>query len=464
VIRSLNIWLAALLLFAAVCVGSSAQAQSDGKRIAVMRFTGPSAGAFQGQVTQGLKQRAEVELVATSEVQDTASRLGNSLSSDTEYREVGEALELSAFIEGNVVKKGKNLEATVRVRDAGSGAVVHEETWTRRRAQVKTLKPVVWGALGPAIAQTSPPAPKAQPKPTKSAPVAEPAPRPRSRPAKRLDEEEEEERARARKRGDDDEEERPRRADGKSARHPALVVAAGPQLMWRSLKYEGDTNFNNYKNKAGKPAINLGLSAQYYPGAHVSARWYSNVGLDLDLAYTMGLKSQQEDKATGKVKDYDTTAYELGIGAIWRFPLGAFEPRLRAGYFKQVFDVAVPEETTLLPSVDYSALRFGLGTAVHVADSVSLDVAFAYLFVLGTGDLEKPRFGEDVETSGWEAGAGVLLHIKEVYGLRLGLDYRRYSYDFGLSDSALRLPKSGSDGYLRLALTFVYALPGVSSP
>jgi TolB-like protein len=464
VIRSLNIWFAALLTLALMCGARAAQAQDDKKRVSVLKFQGPSAAAFQAQVSQALKQRSEVELVPATEVKETAARLGNSLESDTEYREVGEALELSAYIEGTVVKKARDLQVTVRVRDASSGAVVHEETWARRRSKVKTLKPVVWSALGPAIAETSAPTPKAKPKPkpTKPEPVAEldeeeeEEERPRTRPTPRAAEERERPSAAADEDEDDDEAPKARRRGGKTALHPALVLAVGPRLMWRKLKYEGDTNFNTYRNEAGNPAFNLALSAQYYPGAHSSTKWYADLGLDVNFDYTLGLKSKQGGEELG------TTAYDMGIGAIYRIPLGAFEPRLRLGYIKQVFEVDV-DENTLLPALDYSAIRLGVGTAINIVESFAFDVSFAYLLVLGTGELEEPRFGEDVEASGWEAGAGFLLRFAEVYGARLALDYRRYKYDFGLSDSdsVQRLPRSGKDGYLRLGLFFVYSLPGV---
>jgi TolB-like protein/opacity protein-like surface antigen len=461
--RLLNIWFSALAVLAMVCVVSAAQAQ-DKKRIAVMKFEGPSAAAFQAQVSQALKQRSEVELVSASEVKSTASRLGNELSSDGDYREVGEALELSAFIEGTVEKKARNLQANVRVRDASSGAVVHEETWTRRRSQVKQLKPLVWGALGPAIGQTSSPTPKAKPnkatKPARDpladvdedeeAPPKEVAPRARPKPAPRAD----------RERPRDDEEppaeddDAPRRASGKSALRPTFVLAVGPGLLWRKLRYEGDTNFNSYKNEVGNPGTNLSLRAAYFFAAHKSTEWYTNLGLELGFDYTI-VKSKLGSETL------DTSAYDLAFGAIYRFPLGDFEPFLRAGYVMQKFAVDVSDQT-FLPEVTYSALRVGAGTVINIAESFAFDVSFAYLPVFGTGELEEPRFGEDVSTKGWEAGAGALVRFKEVYGLRLALDYRRYGYNFGLSDSEMldRLPRSGRDGYLRLGLFFVYNVPG----
>jgi TolB-like protein len=467
VIRSLNIWLAAWVVLAAALLSAIAvrpvRAQ-DTKRVAVLEFTGPSASAVQTQVSQGLKQRSEVELVSAREVKSTADRLGNSLETATEYKEVGEALELSAFVEGTVVKRGRNLQATVRVRNASTGEVIHEETWSRKRSGIKTIKPQVWDALGPAISESSAPL-KPKPKP---APKTKPKPKPVAEEPDEAEEEQEEEaprasrRRRARDEEKDEEEEedddKPARRSvpgDKSVAHPALVASIGPRIMWRKLAYEGDTNLNSYTSfDEGSPSFNLAIAAQYYPGAHSSTAWYSDLGLDVDLDYAIGLKSKQAGK------ELSTTAYELGIGAIYRFPIGDFEPRVRVGYVKHVFDVKVPEGV-FLPSIDYSAIRLGIGMGINLVEWLSIDANFAYLPVLGTGELSEERYGNKVETSAWEAGAGVTTRFKEVYGVRVALDYRRYSYDFGLVDNDLiQLPTEGTDSYLRMTVAFVYTLPG----
>jgi TolB-like protein len=465
VIRSLNIWFAAWVVFAAALLSQGSAVAQDEKRVAVLEFTGPSAGAVQAQVSQGLKARSEVEIVSAREVKSTADRLGNSLDSATEYKEVGEALEVSAFIEGTVEKRGRNLQANVTVRNASTGEVIHEETWTKRRSGLKTIKPEVWKKLGPAIQESSAPV-KSKQKPGKVKPkpveVEEEEPAPVAQP----EEEEEEEPARATRRRrpqrdeedeDEDKSARSARAGNKSVLHPALTAFIGPRIMWRTLSYEGDTNLNSYKsNDEGSPSFNLALGAQYFPGAHTSAAWYSDLGLDVDLDYAIGLKSKQAGK------ELSTTAYEVGVGVIYRIPLGDFVPRVRVGYVKHVFDVDVPS-TILLPSIDYSAIRLGLGTAINLVEWLSLDVSFAYLPILGTGELSEARYGDKVETKSWEAGAGVLVRFKEVYGVRAGLDFRRYKYDFGLSNNAaIQLPTTGTDSYLRMTVAFVYNLPGVA--
>jgi len=460
VIRSLNIWFAAWLVLVAALLSQGSAAAQDAKRVAVLEFTGPSASAVQAQVSQGLKARSEVELVSSKEVKSTTDRLGNSLESASDYKEVGEALELSAFVEGEVEKRGRNLQANVRVRNASTGEVIHEETWSKRRSALKTIKPTVWTALGPAVEESSAPL-KAKPKPTKAKPKPMVVEEEEEPPPVAAQDEEEEEQPSKKHAQDEEEEDRPARRSArgnKSALHPALSAFFGPRIMWRTLKYEGDTNLNSYKSTdEGSPSFNLALGAQYFPGAHFSNRWYADLGADFELDYAIGLKSKDQDG-----KEYSTTAYEVGFGAVYRIPLGDFVPRFRVGFVKQVFDVDLPPPA-LLPSIDYTAIRLGLGTAINLVDWLSIDVSFAYLPVLGTGELSEPRYGDKVETGAWEAGAGVLVRFKETYGVRTALDFRRYKYDFGLSNNAeITLPTAGTDSYLRLTFAFVYNMPGVA--
>jgi TolB-like protein len=490
VIRSLNIWWAAwtLVVAASFAAASGASAQ-EAKRVAVLDFTGTSASAVQSQIMSALKEQSEVELVSGREVKSTSSRLGNSLSRSSDFKEVGEALDLSAFIEGDVEKKGHRLQATVRVRDASTGSVVHEETWSRRPSGLKTIKPQVWVALGPAIGETSAPAKPKPAKTTKPSKTKPPPPPPPEEEEEQEDEEEEvpvarsteeddaaerkrarqqaqQERERERAREEEEEEqEREQRSekkkksgpDNQSASHPALVAFFGPRIMWRTLQYEGSpssTNFQTYSSSdEGTPSFNLALGARWFPGAHKRSDWLSDIGLDFDLDYALGLKA----KVAESNKKVSVSAYELGIGAIYRIPLDSFVPFVRLGFVKHVFDVDLPT----MPGLSYSNIRIGAGTSINLVDWLAFDVNFAYLLVLGAGELEDANFGEDVSTTGWEAGGGALVRFNEVWGARLALDYRRYKYDFGLSDNpGTVLPKSGTDGYLRLSAAVVFTLPG----
>ncbi len=482
-IRSLNIWWAAWALWVALFVAAlphDASAQ-DAKRVAVLEFKGTSASAVQAQIVAGLKDRSEVELVSSREAESTANRLDASLSNAAGFKEVAEALDVSAFITGDVKKSGHRLQATVQVINGSTGKVLHEETYSRRSSALKKIKPTVWTALGPSIEQSASPASKAKPsKGGKPAKATKPPPPPppveeeeeeEERPSRddgRAERERERKQERERRRQQEEEEEReeaeekaePKKKQlpgDKSATHPALVASLGPRIMWRSLQYEGSpssTNFQTYSSSdEGTPSFNIALGAQWYPGAHTRNDWVSDLGLDFDLDYAVGLKA----KVAESNRQVSVSAYELGIGAIYRLPLESFEPRLRVGYVKHVFDVDLPT----MPGLDYNSIRINLGTAINLVDWLSFDVNFGYLIVMSVGELSNQNFGEDVQTKAWEAGAGALVKFTPEWGARIGVDYRRYKYDFGLSDNPdTVLPKDGTDGYLRLTLSAVYSMAG----
>lgn len=467
--RSFSIWLSALSMVVALVLSSGVRAEDD-KRITILTFEGPSAKSVQGQVLRALKHHRHVELVSARDVANTADRLGNDMTSEADFRELGEALELSAFIEGKVAKKGRNLQVTVSVRNAATGEVIHEETWTRRRSELKKIRPLVWDALAPAISESS--APTGKPKPKKGKPVPPPPePTEEELPEEELPEEEEvavvpppppPKKKRPPPEPEEAPEEAPEpapKAPKKGGTHAALIASIGPRLSWRTLKYEGATNLNSYKHPAGSPFFSLPIAAQYYPGAHFSNAWYSNLGLDFEFDYNLGGKSSLDGR------ELKTTAYDLGVGAIYRIPTADFEPRFRLGYVRQAFIVEDGSQT-MLPDVEYDAIRLGAGTAIKFVDWFAFDVNFAYLFVLGTGELESPDYADNLSTKAWEAGAAFAMRFRDVYGLRIGIDYRRYKYDFSLSDNSDTdlvddLPKTGTDGYLRVGAYFTYSLPGV---
>lgn len=242
-----------------------------------------------------------------------------------------------------------------------------------------------------------------------------------------------------------------------STQHPALVISLGPRMMWRSLSYEGPTNLSSYSSygkDGGTPSFNLALGVAWFPGAHVSSRWYSDLGIEADLDYAIGLKSKQGER------ELNTTAYEFAGGAVYRIPLDTFEPRIRAGYVKHAFEVDVPS-TTPLPRVNYSAVRVGAGCIINIVEAFALDVNLAALIVLDTGEIGTKTFGDQLTAFSWETSGGAIVRFKQRYGIRMGADFRRYLLDFGKSTNATwMLPKKATDDYLRATLSFVYMLPG----
>jgi hypothetical protein len=433
VARALNGWFAACIGVWLLFFAASGAAQPT-KRVVVLEFKGPSAAAVRGHVLAALTHHSEVQVVSSKDAARTAQELSLTLNNADDLTRVAQELDLSAFIEGEVTKEGKNLRALVRVRNAATGEVVHEEPWTRKnKAQLKAVRANFWEIMGPHILATEAP-PKAE------APPPEPEPEVAPEPVAVEQEEAPPE--------------EPKPASEKSATHPALVVAVGPRLMWRVLNYEDITTLSNYKNDFASPGVNAAVNIAWYPGAHVRKDWVSDLGLELDADYTMGLKSKQG------TQNLSTSAYRFDVGAVYRIPLDVFEPRLRVGYVLQHFDV---EKADTLPSVSYGSVRFGLGIAMHVIEQLTLDANFSYFATLSTGDLGSTKYASDASARALEAQVGALIRIAGPFGLRIDFDFTRYYVDFGKSMNAMQtLPKTGTDDFRRLGLSFVFAMGGVN--
>jgi hypothetical protein len=416
-------------------VSAAPGAAQQTKRVVVLEFKGPSSAAVRGHVLAALGAHSEVEVVSSKEAARTAQQLSVTLNNADDLTRVAQELQVSAFIEGEVSKEGKNLRALVRVRNAATGEVVHEEPWTRKnKAQLKAVRGNFWDVMGPHILATEAPA-----KPVEAPPEPEPEePKPVLIGDDELPEPELVEHV----------------PSGKSATHPALVVSVGPRFMWRVLNYEGTTTLSNYKNDFASPGINSAVSAAWYPGAHKRNDWASDFGLEVDFDYTVGLKSKQGNE------NLSTTAYRFDAGAIYRIPLDTFEPRVRVGYVMQTFEV---EKATTLPPVSYGSVRLGGGIAVHIIEQLTLDVNLAYFLTLGLGDLGTASYASDASASAFQATGGLLARFSECCGMRVDFDFTRYYVDYGNSSNAsLMLPDSGTDDFRRLTLAFVYTMGGVA--
>jgi hypothetical protein len=236
------------------------------------------------------------------------------------------------------------------------------------------------------------------------------------------------------------------------------VAALGGRMLWRELSYgDGDTSLNRYSSYGrddGSPGVSLVLQLQLFPGAFVSSKWASNLGIEAGGDLTLGLKSKQTNV------EYKTTAYNVEAGLVYRFPFEIFEPQVRVGYVLQAFKVNGPESLGV-PPVKYQSVRIGAGVILRLVEMFHLDAAFAFLPVLSAGPIGNKRYAEKLGAYAWEVGGGASVYIKQVYGIRAGAEYRRYQLDFNKSQSKYTLPKDGTDDYLRITLSFVYVLPGL---
>lgn len=445
--RGFEIWaLVALLLsaWASWTIAPHAAAE-DSKRVVVQSFRGPSGGVARNHVVGALKQQSDVEIYPSESFEGLSGAALQAAAAEA---------GVSAIIEGKVKKKGKLLQVNVSVRDASTDEVLRDADWTRKKNQLDDIRDKFWMVMGPYVMRTSVPAkPERQPE---VVPVA-PPPRPRveqaEKPAPRVAATDSESAP------EPEAEPTPDKSE-KNPFHPALSVMFGWRLMWRKLAFDSGTTLNGYSSYAsdeGSPsAFNLALDAQWFPAAHWRSDWVSDLGVEVDGDVAIGLNSRQGPGG----KKYKTNAYEIAGGLVYRLPFEIFEPRFRASYVLQDFNPQTPLALAT-PAVKYSALRFGVGTLIKLVDVFTIDVSFGYLYVLDTGEIGTATFAKDATAWGWEVGGGAMVRIKQVFGIRLAADFRRYSLNMhGSENSRFILPKKASDDYLRTTLSFVYMLPG----
>ncbi|HVZ89165.1 MAG TPA: hypothetical protein VHG72_19510 [Polyangia bacterium] len=116
---------------------------TPGAKVAVFSFTGDDAEPLRKQVMRLFKSKG-LKLVTSLRSVDSAEQ----------YREMAAALNLVAYIDGEVAMDGSDASATVFVRSGASGLRAASATFSGDRRQVTaSLGKDLWEKLAPALGQ-----------------------------------------------------------------------------------------------------------------------------------------------------------------------------------------------------------------------------------------------------------------------------------------------------------------------
>jgi hypothetical protein len=409
--------------------GASAQS-----RVVVLSFEGPSAAGARAAVVQTLSKADGFVVVKESDATSASESSNSDLSTESGRVTVARQLSLSALIDGDVAKHGKELELSVRVFNGRDGALLATKKFRASRdALPRKVKKGLLSELAGTLAHAQPPEaktePAPEPEPVAKTPVAEP-----TSPAPAIEGEPE-----------------PEQPTG--PRPIALELGASVRLLTRSLSYK-DTLLSTAEHSLD-PTPALRIEARWYPAAHVTSSFASNLGLDLH-----GQMMWPVDAKKGSTK-FKTTSIAFGIAARLRIPLAAHQLGLFAGYGGQSVKIADANGVDPgVPSVAYGFVRLGADGRFMLSDPISLGVRAAYLLLTGFGELGESAWFPHVSGGGVEAELSLGYDLSRLVALNAGAGMVRYfmSLNPEPNDSGAKLGRIAGG----LTDQYLYGLLGIT--
>jgi hypothetical protein len=242
----------------------------------------------------------------------------------------------------------------------------------------------------------------------------------------------------------------------------ALDLAVGPRFMSRDLSWSpGGTTLHGYTLGF---APSVGVLLAWYPAAHVTGGWASNIGLAASIEYTPGLVSDGPMNAR-----YPTSESDYWAGARGRLIFGAVQGALTLGGGQQTFifhGSATADRNNLgnLPDVKYTYARAGLDVRVTLPANLALMLGGGYRYVLGAGDqnflIQAMGYFPSSTFLAFDATAGVGYKFLSMLEARAGFDLRRYQMTAGANTF---MASGATDQYLGLSLQLAVMLDGVAA-
>jgi hypothetical protein len=427
------------------------------QKIAIVTFTGPGANAVRNQVVAELCDRAEC--VAQTKVTSNGK---------VDWKKVKKE-KVKFVLEGKVVARGKKKSAELLVlakAGAGKKKVWGLEDGALSDRTLTTAGEVLGGMLG--LPAKEPPEEKKQPTEEKPAPE-EPKPQ-------------KEEKAEAAKPAP--EEKRPPKEDkqlvapapvpkpeeppkeepvtSKRFKRPVIAVEVGLDVSSKGFSYANVTT-PNLRSYRAPFIIGPNLKAELYPLALVQDGMIAGLGAEVGFFVAVGLKSRRN----GTDVTYPTSISRLDLAVKFQIrPSSKSDAHVAPfiGYRAHSFSVAPGSDMTVLdglPSISYSALKFGIGGELPFGDTGLLVFGkFAVLPVLSAPEILGPKYFATGSVLGVDGGLGLgfRLPFLPLLQLRLSFDFARYGLSFRSAATDMYVADGAVDQYLggNFAVRFTY--------
>lgn len=460
-----------LVVIGALGLGVPAPAQAAAKRRVGVSLSGSPAAPVREAISDALKKH-QFEVT------------GADLSGDSEDAIAGAAKadKLSAVIVGEIKDGGKRLK--LRVYGAG-GDLIGEGSWNEKGGAKKLAAAVertLWARVGGTLSKTRPAGAekggKAEPVAEEKAPAEEPSTYSRSKDADEgaaSDADDGAKSKKAKKKKDEEEESSTSEASGpvSPAAGAALELEVGPRFVGRSLSWQQATGTGNpspldpYKLNLA-PAI--GGRVVWYPAAHFTGGWVSNIGVVFAAEYVPGVVSQ-----TTNGSKYPTQLSDYNGGLRGRLAYGPVRGALTlgGGQHAMIFrngttaggDLAQRGNLSGTPDVKYIYVRVGADVAIALPAKFSVALGGGYRYVVSAGDvnylLQTDMYLPNAKIAAFDVGASVGYQLLPMLAARAGFDLRYYQITAG---SNTHMVTGGKDQFTAFWAAAVVTLDGPSSP
>lgn len=479
-----------LLCLGWVISASTAGAQ-DARRVAVDRFGGPQGSQMRNLLVQDLEENG-YEVVGASELRDTAREtVGHTRLRGDDYPAVAQALNVVAFIKGNVRRARRRWTLRVSIHNGADGMRLGTSSWGGRTvASLRSIRRNGFRRLQEYLDVARAPAGAGQsadtPPPEQQATVADPNATPWYATGEGQGEGEGE--------GEEDEDEDEDEDEGEPSNaselgYPKLrfdlllgvvhrafgtSVLVDPRLR-SPFPTSSDTNGDGLTdfleedrtyNSRGIGHGELGFALQVHPGMFADDPVVPWLALRIQYRHSVLLRSEgfgclpmleppaenfptepgDPPPRTCPPTDtvpVETSQDELFAGLVADFNAGD-DPagpwiRVDAGYGLFRFrleprDLSLLERPLIIPPMDYSYIHTGLGARYGVHELVQIGASFAYRFGLGVGDDARAIWGAQTGgANGFLIGLQLdhhMTYLSEGVHVALLFDYFRFKTNF----------------------------------
>jgi hypothetical protein len=243
----------------------------------------------------------------------------------------------------------------------------------------------------------------------------------------------------------------------KPSKHPAVRLGVGVGGFNRSFSWAG--NPSPSLATANQPfSGDISVEASWYPGAHFTSNFLSNLGLFGSGDFGVGMVSRVQESR------FAHSASRLRFGALVRLPVGdRFTVNAHLGYSRQELttsQLAVNDGSARpnIPDVLFNGFRGGLGIRLRIAGTVELDAGGAFQAVANTGELGSTRYFPRASAFGVDAGGGLSVGVTDQLRLRAGAEWQRFFVTLNAEETSTFFAGSASDQYITATVSLQWVM------